>query len=156
MNIDPVLAQLIVTAIVAVPVYLKMRSEWRKATADADSSNVKDSLELKREYKADLAELEVKYEALVVKFNQLQAEIQIEKSARAADRDLHDDEIAKLRLELHSERSARGVLESKLIEANQRISALEDELDKRDRRIKELESNSGTSPAVRPSGFGTK
>ena len=35
MNIDPVLAQFIVTAIVAVPVYLKMRSEWGKNNGDA-------------------------------------------------------------------------------------------------------------------------
>jgi hypothetical protein len=147
-NIDPVLAQFIITAIVAVPVYFKMRSEWRKATADADSSNVKDSLELKREYKADLAALEVKYDALSVKFDNLQGELKVERAARAADKLLYEAEISKLRMEVQSERSARGLLEAKQISDTQRISALEDELDRRDRRIKELES--GTLPAVRP------
>jgi hypothetical protein len=38
MNIDPVLAQFVITAIVAVPVYFKMRSEWRKGNGDAYES----------------------------------------------------------------------------------------------------------------------
>lgn len=64
--------------------------------------------------------------------------------------------IEALRIELQNERAARGLLETKLIEAQQRISALEDELDKRDKRIKELEGNggsSGTLPTAKPSGF---
>jgi hypothetical protein len=136
-NIDPVLAQFIITAIVAIPVYFKMRSEWRKATAEADSSNVKDALELKREYKADMAALEVK-------FDKLSEELQAERAARAADKIIYEAEIAKVRLELQTERAAR-------IEAVKRISALEDELDRRAARIKELESSN-----AQQSGFGGK
>jgi hypothetical protein len=124
-NVDPVLAQFIITAIVAVPVYFKMRSEWRKATAEADSSSVKDALDLKREYKADMAALELKYEALLVKFDKLQNDLQNERAARAADKIAYEAEIAKLRMELHNERSARGLLETSQIESQRRIKELE-------------------------------
>jgi hypothetical protein len=106
-NIDPVLAQFIITAIVAVPVYFKMRSEGRKATAEADSSSVKDALELKREYKSDMAALEVKHEALIIKVDRFQADLQTERAARAADKVVYEAEIAKLRLEVNAEREAR-------------------------------------------------
>jgi predicted RNase H-like nuclease (RuvC/YqgF family) len=85
--------------------------------------------------------------------DKLQGRLDVEVAARLADKLLYEAEIEKLRNEVHTERSARGLIETKLIEAQQRITALEDELLKREKRIKELESNSGAFPAARPHGF---
>lgn len=105
------------------------KSQEQINAAQADSAVVKDALSLKQEYKADYLELKKLFDEL-------------------------SDKQVLLEKELQHERAARGLLETKLIEANQRISALEDELDKREKRIKELES--GTFPTVKKSEFGSK
>lgn len=160
MNIDPVLAQFIITAIVAIPVYFKMRSEWRKATADADSSNVKDALELKREYKSDMTALETKYDLLANKFDIAQIEL---KEARILIEQLTErDEKREAEMRYLEEQFKRDALlranveealklsNQKIVELTQRVSALEDELDQarnllieKDRIIAELQSRPG-------------
>jgi chromosome segregation ATPase len=79
----------------------------------------------------------------------MQKRLDAEIESRAADKAASDAEIKRLSNELQKERDAR-------IEDAKRISALENELDRREKRIKELEGNSGTFPAARPSGFGKK
>jgi chromosome segregation ATPase len=122
---------------------LTYKTQKPVSQAQAERSTLQDSEELRAQIKLEREEYRTEYRNLKQQFDAL------------------EEQLSKVQQELGDERAARGLIESKLIEANQRISALEDERDqyiadnaRKDARIKELES--GTLPAVRPSGFGTK
>jgi chromosome segregation ATPase len=97
--------------------------------AQTDRSALQDSEELRKQIKQEREEYRTEYRALKEQFEAL------------------EEQLDRVQQDLTHERAARGLLENKLIEAQVRISALEDEVDQRERRIKELES--GSFPAVR-------
>jgi chromosome segregation ATPase len=135
---------LILTAIAvisAIGSLLSLRSNNKRT--DTESKKLEDEITERVLVRADK------------EIDKMQRQLDAEIKSRAADKVAYEAEIEKLRMEVHSERSARGMLESKLIaserlqaESMQRISALEDERDRyvmeiarKDARIRDLESN---------------
>jgi predicted RNase H-like nuclease (RuvC/YqgF family) len=93
--------------------------------AQSDRSALQDSEELRKQIKIEREEYRSEYRILKEKFDAL------------------EEQLDRVQNDLTHERAARVVLESKQIEAQVRISALEDEVDKREKRIRELEGNTG-------------
>jgi chromosome segregation ATPase len=93
--------------------------------AQSDRSALQDSEELRKQIKIEREEYRSEYRILKEKFDAL------------------EEQLDRVQNDLTHERAARVVLESKQIEAQIRISALEDEVDKREKRIRELEGNTG-------------
>jgi hypothetical protein len=143
---------IILTAIAvlsAITGLFSLRSNNRRT--DTESKNLEDTITERVLLRSD-KEME-----------KMQRQLDREIALRESERAKADAEIEKLRIELQNERAARGLIEQRLIEAQARISVLEDERDryiadnlKKDARIKELEAGSGTFPAARTSGFGKK
>jgi septal ring factor EnvC (AmiA/AmiB activator) len=126
---------IILTAIAVVSAItglLSLRSNNRRT--DTEAKNLEDTITERVLLRSD-KEME-----------KMQRQLDREIALRESERTKADAEIEKLRMELQNERAARGLIEKRLIEAQQRISVLEDERDryiadniKKDARIKELE-----------------
>jgi chromosome segregation ATPase len=168
MNIDPVLAQFIITAIVAVPVYLKMRSEWMKSKGDAYESlstalrtsgqTIDDLFKMLSDVPKMRAQLDAANEALEKANNQIAYLVDRDSKREAAMRELQANFDRDALLRANVEEALRVLTEKnkeltrRLDESQRRISALEDELDKRDKLIAELKMQAQAKPT---SGFGT-
>ena len=108
---------------------LTYKAQKPVAQAQRDRSALQDSEELRKQMKQEREEYRTEYRALREKFEAM--ELQLE----------------NVESELRHERAARGLMEEKMIEAQQRISALEDERDqyvaeiaRKNKRILELEA----------------
>jgi Skp family chaperone for outer membrane proteins len=130
---------IILTAIAVVSAItglLSLRSNNRRT--DTEAKNLEDTITERVLLRSD-KEME-----------KMQRQLDREIALRESERTKADAEIEKLRMELQNERAARGLIEKRLIEAQQRISVLEDERDryiadnlKKDARIRELEEIKG-------------
>ncbi len=164
MTIDPALATIIVAILVNLPAWFISRSTARKLKSEQDAAMIKAQADAatesdKREQlKDDLTEKVLKradteidkYKARVEKLEEnLETANELIEQLRAGKRESDQkvmnleqaltDRDRKFNADLTAERAARQDLECRLTDAQQRISSLEDELDKRNRRIKELE-----------------
>jgi chromosome segregation ATPase len=144
--------------------FVAMQAEEKKASAD--SSNVTDALRLKAEMKADMAALRLELESAQ---KALDESYRLIADLRDKDRK-REREMSDLMIRFERDALLRANIEEtlklaneKIKELNERVRVLETDLDsarkliiEKDRLIAELQSNSGTFQAARPSGFGTK
>jgi DNA mismatch repair ATPase MutS len=154
---------LIVALLVNVPTIYLLRANQRRIVTDADSTNIRDALTLKAEYKAELKELHDELDKEREKRKEIEAELTTaraliselmardlarENTVRDLQEQFRRDALLRANVEnaLHLSNERIVELNARLNDAQKRISALEDELDKRDkaiierdRRIAELE-----------------
>jgi len=111
--VDPQIIAIILSLLINVPTWYMLKANRRKVESETDSGNIKDAMELKRQYKEDLKEI--------------RAELERERVARVVIRD-----------ELEKEKDARGVVEDQLNAARVTIAELQDRDNKREAAMSDL------------------
>jgi len=141
--VDPQIVAIILSLLINVPTWFMLKANRRKLESETDSGNIKDAMELKRQYKEDLkeirAELEKERDARGVVEEQLNA-------ARVTIAELQDRDIKReaamsdLKTQFDRDSLLRANVEKALTLAHEKIASLELSNQSMSERISTLEN----------------